>query len=317
MKKIKSLFAVLALALIVSVLGVSDAKAAYVPSAYVSSLTQTNATTNSITYSFTGSNAVKYNIYTRPYSDYSSDFTYVTTVTQAGTYTLNNLESGMAYNVKVVPVNSAGNEGYGRYTKMVTIVSKLKNLHQQNWYKYAHCLDVAWDRLDAADGYEISVKTAQGKKVKSAKMNQYYSSYSIGKIKNEQIYSVSVRAKQVYNGKTYYTDWAKIDCFVQPTIVKAKVKNGSLTVSWKKIAGATGYTVYVSTNKKAKASQYKKVASVSKKKSSVTIRKVGKSKIKAGKTYYVYVTTKYKKSQSQPVYNYKIKGTSINEGYVY
>lgn len=317
MRKLKSLFVVLAMVVLATVVNSADAKAAYVPNASMTTLTQTNATTSSITYSFTGSNATKYAIYTRPYADYSAEFTYLTTVTQAGTYTANNLQAGTAYYIKVVPYNAEGKEGYGRYVKMVTLISSMKNLHQEKWWKYALALDVQWDKLDAADGYDVVVKTAQGKKIKNTTASGAAYGFSLSNIKNEQIYNVSVRAKQNFNGQTIYTDWAKIDCFVQPTIVKANVKNGSMTINWKKIAGATGYTVYVSTNKKAKPSEYKKVASVNKKKSSCTIKKVGKSKIKAKKTYYVYVTTKYKKSASQPVYNYIIKGSSVRESYVY
>lgn len=312
MKKIRVIFSALIVLLLVGVVNVTDAKAAYTYPT-VSSVTQTNATVNSITYTFVGKDAAKYNIYTKAYSDYTSDFALYTSVTTPGTYTVSNLDAGKKYYIKVVPVSSTGSEGYGRYTAMTTLISKITNLHQEKWWKYIHSLDVKWDKIDAADTYEYIVKTAQGKTIKNSTTS--YPDLSLSQIKNEQIYVIQVRAKQTYNGQTLYTDWAKINCFVQPTVTSAKVKNGSLTIKWKKIAGATGYTVYACT-KDGKVTNYKRVAKVSKKKNSVTIKKIGKSKIKANKTYYIYVTTKYKSSQSQPVYKYICKGSSVSEGYV-
>ena len=57
-------------------------------------------------------------------------------------------------------------------------------------------------------------------------------------------------------------------------------------MKWKKVTGASGYNVYVSTKSN---SGFKKCKTVSKKKSSYIITKYGKKKLSKKKTYYVKV----------------------------
>ena len=60
-----------------------------------------------------------------------------------------------------------------------------------------------------------------------------------------------------------------------------------ITVKWKKIKGATSYTIYASTKQN---SGFKKIKTISaKKKSSYTFKKIGKKKLKKKKRYYVRV----------------------------
>ena len=68
-----------------------------------------------------------------------------------------------------------------------------------------------------------------------------------------------------------------------------KAGKKTLTASWKKVAGATSYTVYVSTKQK---SGYKKVTTT--KKESYKITKYGKKKLSSNKKYYVYVVANTK-----------------------
>lgn len=81
----------------------------------------------------------------------------------------------------------------------------------------------------------------------------------------DKVYSVKARSFMTYNGQKYYSDWANIYCLNQARIKKVKVSGSKLNVNWGKIAGATGYRIYVSTKK---GSGFKKVATVSKNKSS-------------------------------------------------
>lgn len=72
-------------------------------------------------------------------------------------------------------------------------------------------------------------------------------------------------------------------------------------MKWKKVSGACGYQVYVSTKSNG---GFKKVRSLSSKKSSYTITKCGKKKLKKGKTYYVqlrYQTKVGKKKVSSKI----------------
>ena len=68
--------------------------------------------------------------------------------------------------------------------------------------------------------------------------------------------------------------------------MKRKKNRKKITVTWKKIIGASGYRVYISTKCTV---GWKKVKSLSSKKKSCTITKYGKKKLSKKKTYYVKV----------------------------
>jgi hypothetical protein len=124
---------------------------------------------------------------------------------------------------------------------------------------------------------------------------------------------MQVRAYTTLNGQTYYGDWSDAAYFfTQPRITKAKVSGNKLTVKWKKVGGATGYDIYVSTKP---TTGYKKVKSVSAKASSVTLTKLKGKKISSKKKYYVYIATKKKTSTgtytSGKLYYWNTKNSSF------
>lgn len=82
-----------------------------------------------------------------------------------------------------------------------------------------------------------------------------------------------------------------------PKITSVKAKNPeSLTVSWKKVKGATGYQIYQTTSKKGK---YKKIATISKGSTTSYVVK----KLKADKVYY-YKIRSYKKVKGKNAYSF-------------
>ena len=62
-------------------------------------------------------------------------------------------------------------------------------------------------------------------------------------------------------------------------------------MKWSKVAGASGYTVYVS---KSATKGFKKVKTLGKNAKSVTFNKIGKSKMNKNTTYYVKVVANVK-----------------------
>ena len=106
------------------------------------------------------------------------------------------------------------------------------------------------------------------------------------------VYNIRVRAYADIAGQRLYGDWSDLCyCFTQPRLKSLKVSGNKLTVSWGKVAGATGYDVYVSTKPKT---GYKKVKSVGKNVSSLSITKLKGKSISSKKKYFVYVETKKK-----------------------
>ena len=68
-------------------------------------------------------------------------------------------------------------------------------------------------------------------------------------------------------------------------------KKRAVKVSWKKVQGATGYDIRISTSKEG---GYKKVKSVSAKSNSVVVSKYGKKALKKNQSYYILITPKTK-----------------------
>lgn len=277
----------------------------------VSDLAQIEAQKHGFTVGWSPSEGASvYNVY---YKDaYTDENFQLAGTTPTTSFTISGLDSATKYYVKVEGSNGT-ETGYSDYLyDAVTLPDKMDGLKQEKWWFYIKKLDVCWDKKTAVDGFEVILCDNNDKKVKEATVNgSYATSASFSKMK-DKVYSVKARSFMTYNGQKYYSDWAKIYCLNQARINKVKVSGSKLNVSWGKIAGATGYRIYVSTKKK---SGYKKVAAVSKNKSSYTVKKLKGKKFSSKKTYYVYVETvcnkKGSKNSSGALYYWNTKTATV------
>ncbi|MDO4554738.1 MAG: fibronectin type III domain-containing protein [Lachnospiraceae bacterium] len=266
--------------------------------AEAATLTQTGAEKNSVTVSWTAkSDAIQYRVYIG--SDYSNTQLYTTVNANTTSATITGLSAGTKYYVRI-EYDYYNYSHTGTYSStagskydVATLPDQVTGVKQERWYYFAKSFNATWDKQTGVDGYQYIVYTNTGKKKTSGTCNSSFSNNaSISKISNSVVYTMKVRAFTDINGKRYYGSWSKSAYFfTQPRITKISAKNGKLSVKWGKVAGATGYDVYVSTKK---TTGYKKVKSVSKKTSSVSIKKLGKAKISKKKTYYIYIVTKKK-----------------------
>lgn len=109
---------------------------------------------------------------------------------------------------------------------------------------------VTWSPSYSADGYlieKLNAKTGKWSKVKTLKASS--SSYTFGKTTDNKGVTYRIRA---YKG-TEYSNAAEVTVYpylAAPTSVKAKANNadGSITVTWKAVAGADYYRVYRTTS---------------------------------------------------------------------
>lgn len=259
---------------------------------------QTGITANAVTVSWDAeSNVTRYVVYVG--SSYSNCSQYAVLSPTQTSITISGLPAGCERYVRVTYDWKSSYSGtvYTGSTVgslyAVTLPGKVTNLKQEKWWYFAKSFDAVWDEQEGVTGYEYVVKTNKGKvKAQGKKTYSGGNSFSVNKISNSVVYTGQVRAYTVINGQTYYGAWSDVAYFfTQPRVTKAKVSRNKLTVKWQKVAGATGYDVYVSTKSQ---SGYKKVKSVSSKKSSVTLTKFNKKKFSSKKKYYVYVATKKK-----------------------
>ncbi|MCQ4635217.1 fibronectin type III domain-containing protein [Anaerovorax odorimutans] len=167
--------------------------------------------------------------------------------------------------------------------------------------KSYNSLNVSWNRVSNATGYEVYRATQNGSYKKLRSLTG--SSFSDTGLATGTKYYYKVRAYNVSNGKTVYSGLtgaaAGTPKLATPT-VKVKAGKKKATVKWSKVAGKTKYQVYRATKKSGK---YKKVATT--KKTSYTNKK-----LKSKKKYY-YKVRAYRKVSGRTVYGSYSKVKSV------
>ena len=162
-----------------------------------------------------------------------------------------------------------------------------------------------------ADGFEIVIKDKKGKKKKT--IDSYNSSYYGGGKESFKAPNALINKGMQYtvrpyikldNGQKVYGDAVTKVAVPQAKVTKLKaVGSSKIKFTWKKVSGASGYTIYRTTND---GKSFKKVKKVSKNTTSYTIKrsymnsstkgvvvvannvKIGKKKYNSIKSYYSY-----------------------------
>lgn len=264
-----------------------------------SSKLQTGQTQNSITVSWNAPtlsrNITGYQLYIgKSYSELNSRAP-ISLSSSASSYTFGKLSAGTEYYVRVEYsyINNYSEKtdtGVVSSGYVATLPGKVQGVKQERWYRYIENVDASWTKQSGVSGYEYIIRDSKNR-IKKSEKNSYGAGVDCP-VKNNMLYTMVVRAYTDINGKRYYGPWSDTAyLFTQPEVKKLSIKNGKLTVKWKKISGVTGYDIYASTKKNT---GYKKVKSVNAKKSSVTVSKFKKKKFNKKKTYYVYVVAKKK-----------------------
>lgn len=284
------------------VMAISETAIVGTKAAKVTGLTQTAAGVNSVSMSWNASaGAASYVIY--GYINYNW--------TQIGTSATNSATiSGVAATTSTrFAVAAVKNVTGGTVTgdqcsgvEMKAIPIKVSRIAMQYYWDSLKEAKYIWTDVNNADGYQYEVKSANGKKTYFRATST--SSYTYVKPFPRGIFvKARVRAYVTVGNKVYYGAWSPYTYHASSKKVTAKrSSNGKkISLKWKKVSGACGYQVYVSTKSNG---GFKKVKSLSSKKSSYTITKCGKKKLKKGKTYYVqlrYQTKVGKKKVSSKI----------------
>lgn len=214
--------------------------------------------------------------------------------TTAGTTTgliIKGLSSDTKYTVEVVPfVKSASGfcacADAKRNKSVVTMAKAVKKVKLGAWDSSTGDMSIKWrNSAKYEDGYEVQLLSVKGKKVKSFIVKG--SGIKEAAIKSRKLLSkggkMRVRTYKELDGKNSYGEWSK-EVVIVPTATATaqKISDSAVTVSWKKVRGAQGYTVYYSTQPNT---GYTKLATVSSGTTSYTFRNLNKDT-----TYYVFVS---------------------------
>lgn len=141
----------------------------------------------------------------------------------------------------------------------------------------ASSIKLSWKAVKGATGYEVYSYNASKKKytkLTTAKST----SYTVSKLKSSTAYSYKVRAIAKVSKKTYTGEYTALYTTITTpaavTGVKLSYKTGATTmgVTWKKVAGVTGYVVY---NYDVKTKKYTNLGKTTK--TSFTVKNIAPS----------------------------------------
>lgn len=264
-------------------------------------LKQTGATKNSVTLTWDAvKGATGYYIYNDYYS--SSVAPKLLATSNTNSVTIKNLNPKNKYDFYVYAYTQAGSyialsSGYDSiYSGSVRFIpNKInsKSIKVANSWGNLKEMKIDWDELNNVDGYEIQVNLHNKKKVVFKKtIESSWPSVYAKKITYSKWHKARVRGYVNINGAKKYGDWSAYSYVAhQPDVISAKQVGAKkeVKIKWDTISGSKDYTVYMSTKKK---SGYKKVGTT--KKTSLVVKKIGKSKLKKNKSYYVYVVANKK-----------------------
>ncbi len=257
----------------------------------VEGLMQSAATANSATFTWTPvSGATGYDIYLS-----QSLWHYTKVGSTSGTsYTVTSLPTGYAGEYFVMAKKTTFNgfeatgdmkyDGYFKRIDVKSLPAKVQSIAVSAFY--SNSCSFKWSVVNNADGYQLQTKNAKGKVVSTT--SYIGTSGSVSPFKKGQFYSTRVRAYVKVGNGYAYGPWSNYSYNALNKSIKwiRSANRKKITLKWKKIAGACGYKVYIST-KSGKG--YKKVKTCGKNSKGCTITKCGKKKLSKKKTYYVRV----------------------------
>lgn len=197
-----------------------------------------------------------------------------------------------------------GRKNPGKYTVTVTLIGNYEGEKKLEFSilpgkttsvsatQSTDSIKLTWKKVTGADGYRVyqyNSKTGKYEKIKTLTGT----SYTVKKLKAGTTYKFAVKAYSKADGETL---WAASSVSFKtatkpatPT-VKATASSDKVTLKWSKVAGATGYVVYM----QDEFGDYEKIGTT--KNTSYTRKKLTK-----GETYYFRVRA-YKTVDSKNIY---------------
>lgn len=253
-------------------------------------LMQTSATTNSISMKWNPVyGATSYSVYR--YNSYNNYTPIATTAATSCTVKGLGASSKVAYAViaNVTTVSGFTSQSYdSNYVYMYTVPGKVAYIAMTNYWDSLQEAKYEWNSVNNASGYQFQLQTYKGKNLLTKDTgSSFAANYIYVKPFKKGIFTKArARAYIIINNKKIYGAWSNLNYNASAKKVTLRRKGNKIKVTWKKISGAAGYTVMISTKSK---SGFKKVKTLGKKSTSITIKKCGKKKLKRSKRYYIRV----------------------------
>lgn len=234
-----------------------------------------------------------------------------------------NLIPATRYNVRILPIIGVGDSWYDMAGELVfdygnaqtfTVVTKMQRylpisitkLKTEGSYASSKETLITWRipkgayyGADTEYGYQLEYTDLATNQVRCVNLtNIGFTSYSpsqdieamvgVKQFKATSFYKIRIRGFMIGESGYDYTKWSKAIYFspqqTSKKDVKLKATKKTIKATWKKVAGATNYTIYISDTPRGK---YQKVVTTSK--TSCNIKKFAGKKLQSKKSYYVKI----------------------------
>lgn len=221
----------------------------------ISAVSQTDATNNSVTFSWAPvTGATHYLIYLGNSSSTSTAQAYGTTTNCSVTL---QTQPNVSFYVFVQPLRkTAGTDYYATTSsnynsiKCKTVPTAPNNITIDD--RTSTSTIFKWNSTSLStntDGYELEIKNAKNKNIAKGSATIYSSSISVTNKKlYTQPFQYRMRAYVIINGQKKYSNWSPMKKYIPGSVVKsirrANRYASSGKLKWNKIAGAKTYTVY-------------------------------------------------------------------------
>ena len=160
---------------------------------------------------------------------------------------IKSLKNGSTYKFKVRAYLKGDKTLYGSYSSVVSVKAAVPTPTVTTSVTY-NTVKLSWNKVNGAGGYRIYKYDSAKKKWVTAVSSTTKTSYTFKNLKTDTTYQYRVKAYQKTSKATYWSSYKTIKA--TPTLSKpTSFKEGtsslsSLTFSWGKVSGATGYKVY-------------------------------------------------------------------------
>ena len=222
----------------------------------VKGLKQIKATKNSATFKWDASSgATSYKV-----CRWLNNQEYVDGTTTSTTYTIKGLKNTTEFSadIYVKPIRKIDNfvaeptvswiwnVNYLRKDDVRLVPKKLLTPKITTVYSFILSGDAKINEVPFGDNYQYIVYNYKGNPIQKSTTSS--TNLRINTIKRNQFYKIRARAYNTVNKKTNYGPWSDYNYYANSTDVHAKRTSNkkAINISWKKVKGATSYSVYVS-----------------------------------------------------------------------
>lgn len=168
----------------------------------------------------------------------------------ANTYTVSKLKANTTYQFKIIAYEKGFDSSvvWGTYTPIIKAATKLAAPATIKTAVNSGAVKLSWSKAAGADGYRVYMYDASSDKwVKKKTLTG--NSYTVGKLKANTTYRFKIVAYKNSGNTAVWGDYSSVikatTKLSAPSGINVARNESTIKLTWNKVAGATGYRVYM------------------------------------------------------------------------